>query len=211
MGDRFVVVRADSNSTNSRVRWALKAISNTGRESEMRAELAAAVGSLIANASTDVRQLTPAETKQLTKLANIVTWTRTGVERDYKGEVVDQHALEMPTRFVKQLTQLVRGAMAIGMSSEAATRLAARCARDSILPLRRRILLDVATHPNSAPREVARRIVRPRMTVQRELLALCVLGVLISKEMDIMQGGRERTFVTYRLVPELDRKLLLSL
>jgi hypothetical protein len=29
-----------------------------------------------------------------------------------------------------------------------------------------------------------------------------VLGVLIGKETDMMQGGRERTFVTYRLAPE---------
>jgi hypothetical protein len=37
---------------------------------------------------------------------------RTGVEPDYKGEVIDAHAPEMPTRFAKQLAQLVRGAHA---------------------------------------------------------------------------------------------------
>ena len=50
----------------------------------------------------------------------------------------------MPTRFAKQLTQMVRGGVAIGMTREEAMRLAIRCARDSIPPLRLEILLDVA-------------------------------------------------------------------
>ena len=49
------------------------------------------------------------------KLANVVTWARTGVERDYKGAVVEAHAPEMLTRFGKQLGQVVRGAVSLGM------------------------------------------------------------------------------------------------
>jgi hypothetical protein len=64
----------------------------------------------------------------LIKAADIVTAARTGVERDYRGEVIDAHALEMPTRFAKQLGQLVRGAVAIGMPVKNAMRLALRCA-----------------------------------------------------------------------------------
>src|SRR5262249_41822212 len=108
MGDRFVIVRSDSETDQVRTRSAWQAVHNTGKEATMRAELAAAVGGLIANASTQEYQLAPAETERLIRLANIVTRTRTGVERDYKGDTVDKHALEMPTRFVKQLTQLVR-------------------------------------------------------------------------------------------------------
>jgi RepB DNA-primase from phage plasmid len=209
MGDRFVIVRADSGA--GRTRSAARAIGNTGREVDMRAELAAAAGALITNASTEEHQLTTGETDRLIKLANIVTWARTGVERDYRGEVVDAHALEMPTRFAKQLTMLVRGAVAIGMAPARAMRLASRCARDSLSPLRRRILLDVAAHPSTRPSEVARRIARPRGTVRRELQALHLLGALDCDEQDMMQGGRERTFSYYDLSPMLDRQLLLSM
>jgi hypothetical protein len=53
MGDRFVVVRADSNSTAGRLGAACKAIANTGQEAKMRTELADAAGRLVTGASTD--------------------------------------------------------------------------------------------------------------------------------------------------------------
>jgi hypothetical protein len=43
-------------------------------------------------------------------------------------------------------------------------RLALRCARDSIPPLRHEILLDLAGHPRSEPKDVRKRIERPRLT-----------------------------------------------
>jgi hypothetical protein len=79
------------------------------------------------------------------------------------------------------------------------------------MPLRRTILLDVAAHPNTRPREVARRIVRPPMTVDRELQALHLLGALGRNEQDVMQSGRELTLLYYHLAPALDRQLLLSM
>ena len=50
--------------------------------------------------------------------ADLVTLARTGVEFDYRGNVIDAHAPEMPTRFAKQLTQIIRGAVAIGMDRD---------------------------------------------------------------------------------------------
>ena len=76
------------------------------------------------------------ETERLLAAADLVTLARTGVEYDYRGDVIDAHAPEMPTRFAKQLTQIVRGAVAIGMDRADALRLAMRCARDSMPPLR---------------------------------------------------------------------------
>jgi hypothetical protein len=99
MGDRFAVIRSDS--TVGRMESARQAIANIGKEAAMRLELAQVAGGLIANADMNVRQLTDAETDRLTKLANIVTRARTGVERDYRGDVIDAHAPEMPTRFAK--------------------------------------------------------------------------------------------------------------
>jgi bifunctional DNA primase/polymerase-like protein len=209
MGDRFVIVRTDTEA--GREEAALMAIGNAGQEAAMRAELAAAAGGLVAGASLALHQLTRTETRQLIRLANIVTRTRSGVQRDYKGDIIDAHALEMPTRFAKQLTALVRGAVAIGMAPEAAMRLAARCARDSISPLRLAILFDVADHPDARPREVADRIVRPRMTALRELEALRGLKALVCDVEEVMQGGREVTLTYYNLAPALDRDLLLSM
>jgi hypothetical protein len=211
MGERFVIVRADSEVGRVRVRSAVRAIGNTGQEVAMRTELAAAVNALIVGMNPAGYRPTRAETKQLIKLANIVTWARSGVSRDYRGEVVDAHALEMPTRFSKQLTQLVRGAVAIGLTSEEAMQLARRCARDTIPPLRRKILIDVANNPKSRPLHVARRIARPRTTVRRELEALHVLSVLACEEKDVLRGYREEVVSRYSLAPALDRKLLLSL
>jgi hypothetical protein len=209
MGDRFVTIRADSKT--ARAKSAMKAIRNTGDEIAMRAELAQAVGGLIGNASQNEHQFTDAEIDQLVKAADIVTWARTGVERDYKGEVIDAHAPEMPTRFAKQLAQLVRGAVAIGMPVEDAMRLAIRCARDSILPLRREILLDIAANPGSRPRDVHRRIGRPRATVRRELEALYMLRLLQCDETDEEHGGKLRTLLHYSLADDFDRDTLLAM
>jgi hypothetical protein len=211
MGDRFVVVRADSGS--GRAKSATKAIRNTGSETQMRRELAQVTGALIDHIDKKEYALSDDQISQLIKAADIVTAARTGVERDFRGEVIDAHALEMPTRFAKQLGQLVRGAVAIGMTAEDAMRLAIRCARDSIPPLRCAILLDIAAHPNSEPHEVHRRIGRPRHTVRRELEALHMLRLLQCEETDEEndKGKVVKTIYEYSLDDKFDRDTLLAM
>jgi hypothetical protein len=209
MGDRFVIVRSDS--TTGRQESARQALGNTGREDAMRAELAGVMGALIASADLGVRKLDDAEDAQLVKLADAVTWARSGVERDYRGDVVNAHALEMPTRFSKQLGQLMRGAMSLGVSSEAAMRLATRCARDSLEPLRRDLLLDIAANPNSDPDEIRKRIVRPLTTVKQNLVALHALRLLECEEREEMRWRRPVVVPYYRLASEIDRATLLSM
>ena len=121
--------------------------------------------------------------------------------------------LEMPTRFAKQLGQLVRGAVAIGASVEHAMRLAIRCARNSIPPLRCEILLDIAAHPDSEPHEVHRRIERPRHTVRRELEALHMLRLLKCTETDEedKKGKVVKTIYEYSLGDAFDRDTLLAM
>src|SRR5262249_6733519 len=143
MGDRFVLIRSDS--TTGRRKAGTQAIKNTGSETEMRAELAGAVGGLVVHVDSGKPwPVEDGETDSLIKAADICTYARTAVERDYRGDVINSHAPEMPTRFAKQLAQLLRGALALGMDRQAAMRLALRCARDSIPPLRLAILLDLA-------------------------------------------------------------------
>jgi len=100
MGDRFVLIRSDS--TVGRSRAGMQAVRNTGTETAMRPELAAAVAGLISHAEITDYKLTEDETRRLVAAADIVTYARTAVERDYRGDVIDSHAPEMPTRFVKQ-------------------------------------------------------------------------------------------------------------
>jgi hypothetical protein len=114
-----------------------------------------------------------------------VTLCRTGVEYDYRGDVVDRHDPEMPTRFAKQLAQMLRGAVAIGLTRQRALHLAIRCARDSMPPLRLAILDDVAANPDARTVDVRRRLDKPRNTVDRQLQALHMLGVLTCDEIEI--------------------------
>jgi hypothetical protein len=130
------------------------------------------------------------------------------VERDYRGDVIDAHAPEMPTRFAKQLTQLVRGAVAIGMGRDTAVALAVRCARDSMPPLRLAILDDVAAHPGSSTRDVRQRLGKPRATIDRQLQALQMLGVLTCDEHDDVYNGKPVTRWTYQLALGIDPSVL---
>jgi hypothetical protein len=209
MGDRFVLARADS--TTGRMESARQAIENTGREGAMRTELAQAMGALVASADLNVRGLTRGEKEWLTKLANVVTWARSGVERDYKGVVINAHAPEMPTRFAKQLAQVARGALSLGIPTDGAMRLATRCARNSLEPLRRDLLLDIAANPDSNPDEVHKRVVRPLTTVKNNLVALHTLRLLTCDERQEWRGNRTFVVSYYSLAPELDRAVLLSM
>ena len=212
MGDRFVSLRIDSNS--GRVQSGTRAMRNTGVEIEMRKELADAVGGLVAHASTDETKLSDSEIEQLLKVADIVTMARTAVERDYRGEVAYGHAPEMPTRFAKQLAQMVRGGVAIGMSREQAMTLAIRCARDSIPPLRLEILLDIAMNPDSDVTGVRKRITKPWHTTKRELDALHMLALLVCEEETVepeVEGAKAKTKWLYSLAPGFDRKTLLAM
>ena len=172
-------------------------------------ELAAAVGGLVAHMDTTAHQLSDAEVDQLVKAADLVTLARSAVERDYRGDIEFAHDPEAPTRFAKQLVQLLRGAIAIGMTPAEAMRLVLRCACDSIPPLRRDILLDLANNPGSPRRDVRKRISKPRNTVRRGLECLHMLGVLVCEETEETDSdGKEHTVWRYRLADDFDEETL---
>lgn len=204
MGDRFVLLRVDS--TINRQPAGRKAIGNTGEEPLMRSELAAAVGGVIAGMNPDPITISDEETNILLAAADLVTLARTGVEYDYRGDVIDVHAPEMPTRFAKQLAQIVRGSVAIGMDRDQALRLAIRCARDSMPPLRLAIIDDLASHPHATTREIRRRLDKPRTTVDRQLQALHMLRVVTVDEEPYASDGRVRWF--YSLSDEINSDAL---
>jgi DNA-binding transcriptional ArsR family regulator len=212
MGDRFVLLRIDSRA--GRLASGQQALRNAGSEMPMREELAATVGGLITHASTDDVQLTEAENNALLKAADVVTLARTAVERDYAGNPTDAHAPEMPTRFAKQLAQIVRGGVAIGMTRERALALALRCARDSIPPLRLEIMLDVADYGPVQVNDVSKNVNKPWHTVKRELSALTMLGIVKEEkeqEDNNEENSRSKTKWRYSLLGNFDRDTLIEL
>lgn len=197
MGDRFVLIRMDS--TVGRQAAGRKAIGNTGSEVAMRRELAAAVAGVLTGMASEAITVTDEETNILLAAADLVTLARTGVEYDYRGDVIDAHAPEMPTRFAKQLAQVVRGGVAIGMDRDAALKLAIRCARDSMPPLRLAIIDDIAGNPDSSTADIRKRLGKPRATVDRQLQALHMLDVLACDEQEVNWAGKDTTRWYYRL------------
>ena len=207
MGDRFVLVR--SNSHTGRIGGGLRAVRNTGSEVAMRRELADAVAGLINSIdANNVYVLTDEDEDVIVRAADLVTLARTGVEIDYRGEVIDAHAPEMPTRLAKQLTQIMRGAIAIGMDHESALQLVIRCARDSMPQLRLMVLLDVAAHPGSRVIDIRRRLQRPRMTIDRTLQALHILGLLTCREEEEQRAGKLVQIRFYSLAPSINPDVL---
>ena len=207
MGDRFVLLRPRTNT--GRKRAGRGAIHNTGDESAMRKELAAVVGGVVAHMDPAGHRLSNDEIDRLLNAADIVTMARSAVERDYRGDILFAHDPEMPTRFVKQLVQLLRGAVAVGMTPADGMRLALRCARDTIPPLRRDILLDLANNPSSRAADVRKRISKPRNTVRRELEGMHMLGLLRCDETeDVGKDGKAYTIWRYRLADGYDEETL---
>jgi hypothetical protein len=183
MGDRFVLLRMDSNNKKTRLSAGRKALGNTGSEIQMRAELAEAAGGVIAGMNPVGIELTEDESERLLEAADLVTRARTAVEYDSRGDVVDAHAVEMPTRFAKQLQQVMRGAVAIGVPRDEAFKLAIRCARDSVPPLRMSIIDDLSENPHSTSSDVRKRLNKPRATIDRQLQALHMLEVVDCDEL----------------------------
>ena len=196
MGDRFALVRVDSNI--GRLDAGRQALLNVGHEVPMRAELARAVGDVVAQVDPDRAVLTAGVMGRLLSYADVVTLSRTAVERDYRGDVVEAHAPEAPTRFAKMLGQIVRGSLALGASAEHALNIALRVAGDSVPPLRLLLLGDVLVNPYGRTTGIAKRVQRPRSTVDRTLQELHLLGLLNVEDISDGQGWR------YHLAPAVD-------
>jgi hypothetical protein len=208
MGDRFVLLRPRSTA-EGRQAAGKKSISNTGSENAMRKEMAEVMGGLIAHVDTTPHQLSEDEITKIVNAADLVTTARSAVEKDYQGNVVFAHDPEMPTRFTKQLVQLLRGGVAIGMTPEDAMQLVIRSACDSIPPIRRDILLELSKNPKQRAAAVRKAISQPYTTAKRELDALHMLKALKCDEEDKAgHDGKSFTVFKYSLADKYDRDTL---
>jgi hypothetical protein len=202
MGDRFALVRIDSSV--GRMSAGRQALSNVGSESAMREELAKATGAVLGNVDgTRPPSLKRRDEDAILAAAELVTRARTAVENDYQGNPVDSHAPEAPTRFAKQVGQIMRGALAIGVKRDKALRLAIRSARDSMPPLRLSVLEDIAANPGSSTANVVKRLQKPRATIDRTLQALHLLGLVIVDEEPYMRGDIEKVSWRYSLAQDV--------
>jgi hypothetical protein len=205
MGDRFLLVRPRMTD-EGRASAGRQAMRNVSYESVMREELATVTGSLLKGVSlTRDITLTEAEEDAIFGVADLITRTRSPVERDYKGEPLFAHALEVPTRLAKELVQLARGALALGMDRTAAMKVVERCAADTMPPMRFRVLSDVAAKPDSTTADVVKRLQIPRKTVDRTLQELQLLELLTVDERE--DDGRW----IYRLAGNVSRGALARL
>ena len=83
-----------------------------------------------------------------------------------------------------------------------------RCARDSMPQLRLAMLLDLASYPNSRVIDIRRRLQRPRMTTDRTLQALHMLGLLTCREEEDERAGKLVQIRFYSLAGEIDPDVL---
>lgn len=196
MGDRFLLVRIDSSQ--NRQEASRQAMANVTHETKMRAALGEVVARLLkAVDTTALISVNDDEMTDLLNVADLVTRSRTAVERDFQGNPMYAHALEMPTRVTKQLVQVVRGGIAIGLPRTDALAAAMRCAQDSIPPLRLKVLQQIAANPRSGGSKVARLLEQPRKTVCRTLIELQLLGLLTDED------GPAYSLVEHDEVPQL--------
>lgn len=180
MGDRFALVRMDS--ATGRLSAGRQALRNVGSEVQMRADLSAAVGELLGTLMPELAVVSEEAMDKLLMSADLVTLARTAVETDFRGEPIDVHAPEMPTRFAKMLAQIVRGGLAIGMGQERAVEAALRVARDSIPPARLAVLEHIRANPGLTSRKVAKGIGRPSTTTDRVIQSLHLIGLIDKDE-----------------------------
>jgi hypothetical protein len=188
LGDRFLLFRM--NSRDGRTAAGRQALRNTGQEAVMRKELGDVAVRLLAG-RVEPQLLSEADLDMLLRVANTVTLCRSAVEFDYRGDLIEVHMPEAPTRCAKQLHQLVLGARALGMTSEASMRLAVRVGHDSMPPMRLAILeavsrqkaVDRKTPAWLTQADIVRLLPdRPRTSVERQVDALHGLGVLAMTE-----------------------------
>ena len=200
MGDRFLLVRMPEEG--GALEESVQALDNNGHETQMRAELSAAVGGLLQHLEPS-----PAERSLvgfIPPLANVTTWARTAVIVDYRGDVMDAHARERPTRFAKQLAQVYRGARCIGLTDKDACRIVTRIASDSLPPMRLAVLVALLEQVSPGTTgDIARTIGKPRTSVDRYLQALVALGMA--------QHGDATGAWRWWLAERVDREALESL
>jgi hypothetical protein len=144
---------------------------------------------------------------------DLVCLIRSPVSVDYRGDVLLAHDPELGTRCIKQIAQIMRGSLALGMALDDAVALARRICRDSVPPQRLDVLHVVASEEGPVRvADVCRALPLPRTTAGRILDTLHALELLKCDEIED-PGGKTWWLNTrhYTLAPKVDRAALAAL
>ncbi len=177
MGERFVIYRLPKTDADAQARQAL---AHVGRETAMRAELAAAAARLLDRADlTQLAALASSEDRErLIRIATLAVRCRSAVERDsYSREIELIPEPEAPARMALVLLRLRNALRAIGVDDTTAWQLIAKCALDSMPAIRRSVLDVLMTANTSSTGDIARAIGYPTTTTRRALEDLNGHGV----------------------------------
>jgi len=178
MGERFVLYRLPELP---RKEIAERALAMRGREKEARARIQALVSEFLEPHRNDEHlDLPAAYTGRLIDLADIVTRARSGVARDYQSrDILYLPEPEAPTRFAKQIAQLMAAMIRIGVEGSEAWRLAQKVGWDSVPAVRTSLLRILSTAECALSRaEVQEFSGLPETTVRRVEEDLVVLGLV---------------------------------
>lgn len=217
MGDRFALVRfhGENGIPGLRRHQALQAMANVGAEKAMRQELGEAATAVLDSMDPSISSvLAPVgtEIEAMVNAALLTTWMRTYVALNYRGEPQSADTPESATRFAKQLTQIFRGGLAIGLSRPDALRIAIRVGRDSAPPMRLKVLEHLAEIAVwTTPAQVAQKLDIPWDAAKNTLNALLLLGLATtSKEVDPASGddAKPTKRITFRISDQVDLAVL---
>jgi hypothetical protein len=143
LGDRFLLLRPEAPDPASAGR---KALEHLGRETEMRSQLADALGGLIHGADVTAvnRPLSAAERAELVRLARYTAVARTAVARDgYTREMLYHPAPEGPGRLITAFARMLGGMRAIGCDDITAWQVLRQIAADCVPAVRSRFAAEL--------------------------------------------------------------------
>jgi hypothetical protein len=178
MGERFVLYRLPEVD---RLVIARRALERRGHEDELRERIRTTVAGFLAGFRNVGRLELPGQFHEpLVRLADIVTRARSGVARDYQTrDILYLPEPEAPTRFAKQVAQLMAAMLTIGVDEREAWRLARKLAWDSVPAVRTAVMgmLAAADGGELTRAELQERTGLPETTVRRVEEDLVVLGL----------------------------------
>ena len=186
MGDRFTVVRINSRDMDFRLAAGRQAMANLGLEKDKDWELREATRMVLDRTGPHQKpQPLPLELYEvILQACNIASTARTPTEHDYRGKTTYSHDPEAPTRLPKSLTQMIQGALNIGLNLPTAFNMAMRCIRDSIPPIRLECLQHMHRYQTTTISDIMQDIQRPWHAIDKAVQGLYSAGIVVSNRFE---------------------------
>lgn len=178
MGERFLLYRMPVVARDAITR---RALTRRAGEAELRERIQSTVGRFLAQFQGVGRLDLPDEyTEPLVALADMVTRARSGVARDWQTrDMLYLPEPEAPTRFAKQVAQLMAAMLAMGVKPGEAWRLARKVGWDSV-PAARYQVIGLLAHDGGTVtnQTLQEQTGLPATTIVRVVEDLVALGMI---------------------------------